>query len=123
MAAASRRRITVTFSGDVEGENPIDADGNASSPAAVQLLTLPGLNDGSEVPVQVTVPDGATAVTILKPGDNTSVILLTGAETGDVGVALHPTDPDSISLASSVTSFWLTAVTATSDQVLRLFWS
>ncbi len=127
MAAASRRSINIVYSGDVEGDQAIEADGNATSPASVQLVTLPGLNDGSEVPTQIIVPDGATAVTIVKPGDNTSVIVLTGMDNGDVasiGLKLHPTDPDSVSLALDTDrAFWLTALTATSDVTVRLFWS
>lgn len=133
MAAASRRKITVTFSGDVEGEEILDADGNAASPASVQLVALPApaLDESeiwTETEVEVTVPAGATAVTILKDGANVSPIRFKGDGGGDtVGIKLHPTDPDSISLASTVTAFWLSNAAPEDsddgDTTVRLFWS
>lgn len=119
MAAASRRRITITYSGDVEGVQEIDADGNASSPAQVTQVTLPQ----ADVDVEVEIPDGATAVTIVKPDGLEQPIMLKGTA-DDTGVALSPTEPDSISVDSSMTSFFLTNTSPESgDVTVRLFWS
>lgn len=134
MSAKARRKITVTYSNDVEGENELNAAENTASPASVQLVTLeaPGFVDDTwtETDVEVTVPEGATAVTIQKPGDNEMRVRFKGDGEGDtVGILMSPTDPDSISLASGVESFWLAnAARVTEDETpvdvtVRLFWS
>lgn len=134
MSAAARRTVTIVYSGDVEGENIIPADNNASSPAQVDQVELaaPGYVDDAwtETDVEITVPEGATAVTIMKPGDNEMRVRLKGDGGGDtVGILLHPTDPDSFSLDPGVESFWLAnAARMTEDETpvdvtVRLFWS
>ena len=123
MAATARRKVTVTYSGDVEGEQEIDAANNVASPAQIQYVTLSDGGNG------FTVPDGATAVTIVKPTDNTTEIFLHAVD----GLRLHNTDPDTISLHSSVTEVTLylgpnpadeEVPTTSADLVgVRLFWS
>ncbi len=115
MAAVARRRVTITYSNDVEGEQLIDAAVNADSPASTQLVAL-SQNDNT-----ITVPDGATCCTIVKPGDNTTAITLKG-DTGDTGILLHLTDPDSITIHPITTSFILT-LEAETEATVRLFWS
>lgn len=128
MATNARRKITVTYSNDVEGEQELDAANNVDSPGAVQLveLTTPTLVDDEWVDtnIEVAIPANATAVTITKPTDNETVILLKGTG-GDSGVRLHPTDPDSISLYAAAESFFLalTADETVDDITVRLFWS
>lgn len=117
MAAKSRRKITITYSNDVEGEQELNAADSSASPAMVQLVVLA---DGNNT---IAVPDGATCVTITKPTDNTYTLWLKGGS-GDSGIHLHDTDPDSISLDDSVTSFVIEAELAEAGAcTLRLFWS
>lgn len=134
MSTAARRTVTIVYSGDVEGEQSIPADNNADSPGQVAQVALeaPGFVDDAwtETDVEVTVPEGATAVTIMKPGDNEMRVRLKGDGGGDtVGILLHPTDPDSFSLDPGVESFWLAnAARVTEDETpvdvtVRLFWS
>lgn len=117
MAASARRKITITYSGDVEGEQELNAANNTASPAQIENVVLA---DGANT---ITVPAGATAVTIAKPADNTYALLLKSVD-GDTGVRLHDTDPDTLSLDDSVASF---VINATLGEVgtctLRLFWS
>lgn len=118
MAATARRSIAITYSGDVEGEQELNAANNTASPATVELVVLA---DGANT---ITVPDGATACTITKPTDNATSLTLKGV-TGDTGIRLHNTDPDTIAIHSSVTTFVITAAIAEPADActLRLFWS
>lgn len=117
MAVTATRKITVDFSGDVDGTQVVNAASNAASPGSVEVKTLAaGLNT-------ITVPTGGTTVTgvtIIPPAGNTQSITLKGV-TGDTGIRLHDTDPTSLSLHSSVTSFALTAGAQVTG--LRLLWS
>lgn len=115
--AVARRRILITYSGDVDGEQQLDAADNADSPAMVELKTLAIGANTITVPTAGTVP---TAVTIVPPTDNTTSLTLKGV-TGDTGVRLHDTDPTTIALDDSVTSFCLTA--AAEIIGVRLYWS
>lgn len=117
MAVSAQRKITLTFSGDVVGTQQIFAAANAASPAHVQLLTLAQGDNEIEPPA-----GGASfkAVTIVKPSTNEIAIKIKG-DAGDVGVRLHDTDPDTISLDSGVAAIILHAA----DEVVgvRLFWT
>jgi hypothetical protein len=117
MSATAKRSTTITYSGDVGGTQELDAADNTDSPAQVQIVTLAiGANT-------ITVPGGGTTptcCTIVKPSDNTTSITLKGV-TGDTGIRLHDTDPDSISIDDSVTTFVLTA--AAEIIGVRLYWS
>lgn len=117
MAATARRKVTITYSGEVEGEQELNAADNTDSPAAVEVKTLASGLNTITVPTAGTVP---TAVTIVPPADNTTSITLKGV-TGDTGVRIHNTDPTTIALDSSVTTFVLT----TGAQIIgvRLYWS
>ncbi len=105
MSVRAQRKATIVFSGDVGGTQEIEAEDNTDSPAQIQIVTLAvGANT-------ITVPSGGstpTCCTIIKPSDNTTSITLKGV-TGDTGIRLHNTDPDCISVYSSVSSFVLTA--------------
>lgn len=117
MSVASTRTTTIVFSGDTVGTQTVAAASNAASPGQVELKTLAsGANT-------ITAPTGGstpTACTILPPSGNTQTITLKGV-TGDTGVALHLTDPTTIALASSVTTFVLTAGGTITG--IRLYWS
>lgn len=113
MAVRSQRKVTVTLSGDIGGTLEPEAADNASSPGSVEYKSL---SSGANT---ITVPTGATAVTIIKDGENTTSLILKGV-TGDTGVRLHATDPDTISLHSTQATFVLTAGAA---MVVRLVFS
>lgn len=113
MTATSRRKSTIVFAGDVGGTQEYEAAYNETSPSGTILVALSlGANT-------ITKPTGATCVTIVKASDNTTSLTFKGVS-GDTGVRLHDTDPDSISLHSSVATFVLTAGAA---MTVRLVWS
>jgi hypothetical protein len=122
MAATARRKITVTYFGDVGGASPgvaqeISAADNNASPAQIQLVTL-AIGDNV-----ITAPGGGStpkACTIVKPSTNAVALKIKG-DAGDVGVRLHDTDPDAISLDASQGTFILNAAAEVIG--VRLFWS
>jgi hypothetical protein len=117
MAVTSNRSQTITYTGDVEGTQTVEAAENSASPGSVEIKTLSsGFN-------QISVPTGGatvTACTILPPSGNTAAITLKGV-TGDTGIRIHNTDPTTIAIHSDVTSFGLT--TSTTVTGVRLYWS
>lgn len=118
MAVRATRSVVITWDGDVEGTQTIQAAANAASPGSIEVQALAlGANT-------ITVPSSTgvtvTSVTIVPPTGNTVAITLKGV-TGDTGINLHLTDPTTIALASGVTSFVLTAASAI--QGVRFFWS
>lgn len=121
MAATAKRKITVTYFGDVGATaghaNEISAADNNASPAEVELVTLAA---GDNV---ITAPGGGStpkACTIVKPLNNATAIKLKGAA-GDLGVRLHNTDPDTLSLDPSQATFILNV--AAEVVGVRLFWT
>lgn len=118
MSVTATRKVTVAYQGDVKGTQEYEAASNTSSPGQVQIVDL---SSGANT---ITVPTGGatvpTACTIIPPSGNTTSITLKGV-TGDTGVRLHNTDPTSIAVYSSVTSFCLTAGAALTG--VRLVWS
>lgn len=117
MATTASRTVTIVYSGDVAGTEEIAAADNTSSPASIQPLTLTVGNNTINVPSGGTTP---VACTIVPPSDNTSAITLKGIA-GDTGIALRKTDPTTIAIDPSVTSFILSVATANVN--VRLFWS
>lgn len=118
MSSTSNRTINLAFTGDHVASPVVAAGPNASSPAGIQApVTLASGANTITVPTGGTTP---TAVTIMKPAGNTVLITLKGV-TGDTGVPLHKTDPDSISLDSTTATFVLTAA----SQIIgvTLIWS
>lgn len=117
MSVTANRAQTIIYSGDVTGTETVTAAANAASPGSVTLHTLAsGANT-------ITVPTGGATVvsaTLLPPTGNTQTLTLKGV-TGDTGVGLHLTDPTTIALASTVTSFCLTAGATITG--LRIYWS
>lgn len=117
MAATAKRTITLTYLGDVVGTEEISAGINLASPAQIQLVTLAV---GDNV---ITAPGGGAtpkACTITKPSANATAIRLKG-NAADVGMRLHNTDPDTISLDPSQATFILNAGAEVIG--LRLFWT
>lgn len=112
MAISATRNIAIGFSGDASGNELFTAGVNTASPGAMQPVALSSGNN------TITPPTGAAACTITKPAGNTVALTLKGVA-GDTGIALHLTDPDSISLAGA-TSF---VINAASTVTVRLTWS
>jgi hypothetical protein len=117
MSVSAIRTITIVYSGDVTGTETIVAATNAASAGSVEIKTLAAGANTITVPTGGTVP---TACTIVPPTGNTQTLVLKGV-TGDTGIGLHLTDPSTIALASSVTTFCLTAGNTITG--LRLYWS
>lgn len=117
MAVSSTRTIAIGYTGDVVGNEALAAATNTASPGQIQILTLASGNNTITVPTGGTTPK---ACSIVKPSTNTTAITYKGV-TGDAGMRLHDTDPDSISIHSSVTSFVLNA--AAEIVGVRLYWT
>lgn len=117
MAVTAKRNVTITFSGDVVGVEVINAADNSSSAGSVEIKTLSSGANTITVPTGGTVP---TAVTILPPTGNATAITLKGVS-GDTGIAIHNTDPTTVALASSVTTFVLNAAAQITG--VRFYWS
>jgi len=118
MSSTSNRTINFTFTGDHVASPVIAAAANAASPAAIAApITLASGANTIAIPTGGATP---VCVTIVKPAGNTVLVTLKGV-TGDTGVPLHKTDPDSISLDSTATTFVLTAA----SQIIgvTLIWS
>ena len=98
MAITSDRYTVITLSSGLTLTQQFAAAQNTVSPGEIETKDLTtGFN-------ALTVPTagGATAkaVTIIPPAGNAQTITLKGV-TGDTGVALHLTDPTTISLGAS----------------------
>lgn len=118
MSTRATRVTVLTWDGDVDATNSIEAAANAASPAAI---TIQALASGANT---ITKPSSTgvtvTAVTIWPPVGNTAQITLKGVS-GDTGILLHLTDPSTIALAAAVTTFDLTAADAIEG--VRFFWN
>ena len=117
MAVTATRSTTIVYSVDVIGTQTLSAASNTASPGMMELVTLASGN------TTVTVPTGGStpvAVTIVPPTANTTAITFRGVA-GDTGVRLHNTDPTTIALHSSVTTFVLNTGGAITG--VRYYWT
>lgn len=112
MAVTSNRKITITWTADVEYSQEFDATVNSAGSGQNQLVALVSGNN------TITVPTGATGVTIIPAEDNAVALTLKGVN-GDTGIALALTSPTSIGLAS-VSSF---VINAGGSVTVRLIYS
>lgn len=110
MSATSTRSVLVGFTLDVEFSQNFSSGSNATSPAQNQLAVL---TTGDNT---IDVPEDAVAVTIIKPAENEIELILKG-DAADIGIDLHLTDPDSISLRD-MTTFILTASDAVTVRLI-----
>lgn len=122
MATTAKREIRLTYSGDVGGSSPgvvhrLAAADNSASPAEIDLVTLSAGDNTITVPTSGSTPKSCT---IVKPSDNELAIKLKG-HAADVGVRLHDTDPDTVSLHSSQATIILNA--AAEIVGVRLYWA
>ena len=117
MATTGKRSIGIQLTGDIEAGEVYRAANNEASPGQTELITLAlGANT-------ITKPAGGStvvAVTLVPPSDNTSLVTLKGVA-GDTGIPLHDTDPTSISLDSTATTFVLNAAAQITGY--RLIWT
>ena len=117
MAVAASRSITIQFTGDITAANTFSAASNAASPGDIDIVTL---SSGANT---ITPPSGGStpkAVTIIPPSGNTVLMTLKGV-TGDTGVPLHKTDPTSIGLDTTLSTFVINAAAQITG--VRLVWS
>jgi hypothetical protein len=115
MAIASVRKIVNQFTSAVDEQNlysAVEAESDDSPAMAVVVELAAGANT-------ITKPTDAIGVTIIFAADNDILVTLKGV-TGDTGIPLHMTDPTSIGLDSTETTFVLTAA---DDVTVRLIWS
>ncbi len=126
MSVRSERKITVTYSGDVDGTQEYNAAANTLSPAFIQTYKL--LAGAATTFVAPSAANGfgdftPVAVTILKQTDYAGTIILKGVSTAadNEGVYLHPTDPDTISI--DVANQTVIVLKASADCTVRLVWS
>jgi hypothetical protein len=117
VAVSSTRTISLGYTGDVVGDESLSAELNTDSPGQIQIVTLASGNNTITVPTGGTTP---VACSIFKPSDNTTAITHKGVN-GDTGMRLHDTDPDSISIDDSVTTFVLHAAAEVIG--VRLYWT
>lgn len=112
-ASVASRTTTIVYSGAVAGTQEIAAADNETSPAMVELAALVTGDNA------ISVPTGATAVTIVPSSDNTTAITLKGSS-GDTGIRLHNSDPSTLAIDASVSGLVLSVG---ANVVVRLFWT
>ena len=119
MAVQSVRTTAIAYTGDVVGVENYTASTNSLSPGQLQIVSLTSGANTITVPIiaAISVP---VAVVIIPPAANAVAITLKGV-TGDTGVRIHNTDPTTIALDPSVTTFVLTAASGISG--VRLVWA
>lgn len=118
MSITSSRTIQIQFSGDNTAQVILSALDNDVSPAEPVILSLVSGNNTILPPVVSGIV--ITGLTIIPPAANTHLMILKGAN-GDTGIPLHLTDPTSIALDPSFTSFVINAAAAIVG--LRLIWT
>lgn len=118
MSTTSNRSIVLIYSGDIASQEQFSALPNATSPGLFQYTNL---NSGANT---ISVPTSGSAVpsavTIIPPVSNSTSMIIKGV-TGDTGIRIHSTDPTTIALDPSVSSFVITA--GASITGLKLYWS
>lgn len=118
MSITSSRNVQIEFSGDVSLQIIQSALDNERSAAEAIIVSLVlGANTISPPLVSGLL---VTALTIIPPSGNTSLITLKGV-TGDTGIPLHLTDPTTIALDTTFISLVLNAAAAITG--IRLIWS
>ena len=118
MSITSSRTVQIQYSGDVFQQVIQSALDNLTAMGVDNLVTL---SSGANT---ITPPSvsGLTiiGVTIIPPAGNTTLITLKGV-TGDTGIPIHKTDPTSLGLNTTLTTFVLTAAAQVNG--VRLVWT
>jgi hypothetical protein len=118
VAVTATRVTTITYSVDTVGTQTLSAASNTASPGSVEVVTMTGAATTTFTP-----PKGGTspvACTIVPPAGNVATITLKGVS-GDTGIRIHATDPTTIALGTTTTTFVLT-ISATITG-MRLYWT
>ena len=118
MPVTAIRRTSIAYTVDVVGTHIITAATNTASPGMIEIRTLAVGNTTISVPTGGSTP---VACTIVPSSGNTSAITIRGVA-GDTGIRIHNTDPTTIALDSSVTSFVINVATADVTGA-RLYWT
>lgn len=118
MSIAAIRTVKIVFSGDITATDSYSTASNAASPGMVDNVRLSSGANTITVPVVTGVT--VKSCTIVPPSTNSHLITLKGVS-GDTGVPLHLTEPTSIGLDTTATTFVLNAA-AQIDGVL-LIWA
>ncbi len=106
MAVTSTRNIAITFAGDFSATLSFAAANNSLAPGDVDIFSLAAGPNTITLPTGGSTPKGAT---IVPPPTNTQTLTLKGVA-GDTGIALHKTDPSTVTFdAPPPVSFVLTA--------------
>lgn len=113
MSSTSSVRIGINFQGDIEYDQQFNTASNTSSPAMNEIGALTTGNN------TISVPTGATGVTIIPPNSNAIVLTLKGVN-GDTGIVLSLVNPFYLSLGTSITSF---VINVSANVTLRFIWS
>ncbi len=113
MSVTSSRSIVLGFTSAVEYTQEFSAAASTTSSGQNQLVSV-------TTALTVTVPSNSVAVTIIPPTANTTALTVKGVS-GDTGVGLHLTDPSSIGLSTTQSTFILAAATTTAG--VRLIFS
>lgn len=119
MSVQSSRQQIIVFTGDVTGTEIAQAAVNQLSVGPAPAVALVTGANTITVPV-IALAYVPTAVTIQPDPLNITTLTLKGV-TGDTGVAIHPTDPTTIAIASTLTSFVITVGTGPVN--VRFIWS
>lgn len=117
MAASATRIVTITYTGDVNGNNTLPAAANGNTPASVTIHSL-AAGDNT-----ITVPTGGSTVkgsTIVPPAGNVQALTLKGVG-GDTGIVISKLDPTSIAFETAPANFVLNAGGIING--LRIFWT
>lgn len=112
MAVTSVVRIDVNFDGDITFGQQFETAASVTSPGMNEVKALTSGNN------TITVPSGATGVTLIPPDNNEETITLKGVN-GDTGIAIGLVNPMFLSL-EGVSSF---VINVGDDLSLRLIWS
>lgn len=118
MAVSATRVTTITYSGDVQGSNTLNAAANAVSPGSV---TVHGLTTNTNT-IAVPSSPGVTVkgATIVPPAGNAQTLTLKST-TADTGMAISNTDPTTIAFETAPAQFFINAGGVVSG--LRIFWT
>ena len=119
MAVASQRTIAIVMTGDIAITTSVAAAQNTNAPGDVDVFSLAAGPNTISLPTGGTAPLGAT---IIPPPGNTQALTLKGVA-GDTGIAMHLTDPCSISfpVAAPPASFVINAAGIVNG--LRVIWT
>lgn len=118
MSATARRKIIITFNGDVAGEQEYEAAEVSDSVAAIQTYTMAAATPTVFICPASSDQDPKSA-TIIKPSDYAGTLTLKGLS-GDTGILLSPTEPDTITMGDGQTSFVLLA---SAECFIRVVWT